>query len=343
MLKTRLKKHILWLHLPFIYKIYRLLYHYKKHNIITKIQYGALKGHSTILQIIRLVELLWKYLISTDFDENKTISKHKIYLFFSDISKAFDSFSRVNFLNLLIKDNVQGRLLNIIGCYYGHRYQKTIYNHTSSKLRRTFDGTPQGTSLSLTCYIINMNSIIRALIDLDNNALFIDDLVGFLFGDDWTEATDVLLRQFNNMFNWSINVQQKFNASKFHVLGMVPPNVIDGDKIYHRKNTEQQKSRIKFNNETIKLTRSEKFLGVIIDNKLSFIPHIKNTIVRIEGSLWRLYNHTHLYHGLDSFNLYIIFMSYIYPLFSYGVPIWIWRIFDVINLYQNPNKRKTKF
>ena len=76
---------------------------------------------------------------------------------------------------------------------------------------------------------------------------------------------------------------------------------------------------------------------MIIDNELTFKPHIQSKIIVINNSLWRLYNHSHNNYGLDVFNLNIIFKSYILPHFSYGCSIWLYKIFDHISLDQKPN------
>lgn len=120
----------------------------KKFKKINPIQYGGIKGHSTILQLIRTIELvnverhklqeMVYYALKSNTNEvgKKILMVHrnKILLYFADITKAFDSFGRINAISELEKAGIGGKLLQQIGGYYTIRRQQVMVNNKKSKI-----------------------------------------------------------------------------------------------------------------------------------------------------------------------------------------------------------------
>ena len=71
--------------------------------------------------------------------------------------------------------------------------------------------------------------------------------------------------------------------------------------------------------DKISLTKSTKFLGIIIDNKLKWTEHItyvKNKISKSSGILFKARNY------LDKKTLKQLYYSFVYPYLIYGIEIW---------------------
>ena len=71
--------------------------------------------------------------------------------------------------------------------------------------------------------------------------------------------------------------------------------------------------------DKISLTRSTKFLGIIIDDKLKWTEHIayvKNTIFKSSGILSKARNY------IDKKTLKQLYYSFVYPYLIYGIEIW---------------------
>lgn len=67
---------------------------------------------------------------------------------------------------------------------------------------------------------------------------------------------------------------------------------------------------------------------MLIDDKFTFLDAINAIIDRIEGSMWRLYNHSNISKGASPFILFNIFRIWLLPLFDYGSCLWIFMVFD---------------
>ena len=63
-----------------------------------------------------------------------------------------------------------------------------------------------------------MNSITDSLLHTDNNAIFVDDLVGMVFANNWEHAGNRINFQFDNLFIWSSPSQQRFHPDKFKMI-----------------------------------------------------------------------------------------------------------------------------
>ena len=91
--------------------------------------------------------------------------------------------------------------------------------------------------------------------------------------------------------------------------------------MYHRTRVKESTLQVNFyiNGITLKHTKEFKYLGVIIDSKLSWIQHIayvKNKISKGMGIMYRARTYLSK-HGL--INLY---NSFIYPYLIYCVDVW---------------------
>ena len=166
------------------------------------------------MQIIRVVELVWMDMNKYDFDERGQMSQSfEVLLWFADISKAFDSFSRIHVLNNYVNIGFCDRLLCIIGGFFVNRCQHVSVGTGKSDPVRTLNGGSQGSNLTLVSFLLSINDTIGKL--SGNGALYVDDLSGWLTGDS-SVVCDVLNSDFNDLFQWSGVSQQKFHPDKFH-------------------------------------------------------------------------------------------------------------------------------
>ena len=136
-----------------------------------------------------------------------------------------------------------------------------------------------------------------------------------LFADDacfsFSDKCPIILEQTIN--NELCKIGQWFNLNKL-CLNLDKTNYI----IFTKKRLNYD-FNICINNDKIKETSSTKYLGVIIDNKLSWKPHIDQVVGKLSKGCWavcRIRPYVNLH------TLKIIYYSLIYPHLQYCVASW---------------------
>lgn len=62
--------------------------------------------------------------------------------------------------------------------------------------------------------------------------------------------------------------------------------------------------------------------GDHVDKRLKFMYHMKETVKKVDVSMWRVRNLTQ---SSSSFTINKTFFSWVFPHFLYGAPIWIFK------------------
>ena len=73
-------------------------------------------------------------------------------------------------------------------------------------------------------------------------------------------------------------------------------------------------------------TNKEKYLRILIDKKLTYLPMIKEISERVTSRGWRLFNHCSPFTGASPQVLNFIYTTWIEPAFLYGCPVWVSRV-----------------
>ena len=107
-----------------------------------------------------------------------------------------------------------------------------------------------------------------------------------------------------------------FDFRKFHLLDV-------GVKL--QPSTRQ---RITFGPGAPPWSKEAPYLGIILDDKLSFKPFLEKLLTRLsENTSWRLDKHKNFRYGASPRTLQVIFLTWFSPLFDYGSCIWIFRLY----------------
>ncbi|GFV46014.1 hypothetical protein TNCV_2200241 [Trichonephila clavipes] len=91
---------------------------------------------------------------------------------------------------------------------------------------------------------------------------------------------------------------------------------------FSREHDLQEESHFKIGSNSIHISKSYKYLGVNIDNRLSWTPHInsiKDKILWISSNFYRVsknFNHQHI----SLMKLW--YTSVVQPIISYGAGVW---------------------
>ena len=266
----------------------------ERFNILSKFQFGFRKGSSTTLAIFRFTQ-----------DILKTFN-YKLYTvaLFLDLKKAFDTVS-IEILSLkLFKYGFRGNVHAFIMSYLTGRGQFVDCDGFTSNLQDVISGVPQGSVLGPLLFNLFINDIVD--VNPSQTILFADDAVMYVTDSCFKNCIEKIRRVIDNLSKWLVNNRLVPNVNKTKLMMFSPRPVNNIPDIY-------------FNQECLEWVNTIKYLGVTIDNKLSFIPHVADVKMKLSKLQGVTYSLSYL---VPRSSLLTIFYSLVYPVLIDNVIIW---------------------
>ena len=278
--------------------MYKSLIDYIHKNwILTDCQYGFRSNVSTNYAIIELVDKITKAIENNEF----TVG------IFLDLSKAFDTVNHDILLSKLYFYGIRGSCHAWIKDYLSNRKQIVKYNQIRSSERLISCGVPQESVLGPLLFLIYINDLINSTTKLFT-ILFADDTNMFCSGKDMHELETTVNSELAQVQEWLTLNQLTLNIKKTNFI------IFKSHKKLLRRDL-----RLTLNGTVLQRVEDSKFLGIVIDQHLTWknhIDYITKRILRIRGLLCRIrfyVNQTHLK---------MLYNSLIYPYLHYGNIVW---------------------
>ena len=266
-----------------------------KCDILTDSQYGFRSNRSTSLALIELLEE-----ICTAID-NKKITVGV----FIDLKKAFDTLDHELLLKKLEHYGVRGVALKWLTSYLYKRKQFVQIGNTCSDLRDITCGVPQGSVLGPKLFIMYINDICNVS-DIIKFILFADDTNLFKCGDNVEELCTQLSNELSKLLIW-------FDINKLSL------NILKTNFMIFGRVSINSNPVITINDTDIEHVSSTKFLGVLIDEKLSWSLHIDKVKRKLSKCTAVLYRVNNL---LDTTALFTLYNSLFLPYLTYCCIVW---------------------
>lgn len=285
----------------------QLLDYLVSNKLLDNEQHGFQPGKSVLTAAVEFIEQI---LESVD-------KKHKTLGIFMDLSKAFDSVCHVELLMVLNNLGVREQNLKWFESYLCNRRQYVVINHlqdnyiheVASSVQAIKHGVPQGSILGpllFLCYLKGLPGIVSEC--NGKICLYADDANLIVTGKNQEQLeidSFINLAALNQFF---ITKNLLLNSSKTKFINF---------------STQQARLKLKplviIDDQILEQTSTTKFLGLIIDEHLTWDAHINHVLKKISNGIFALYRMSKI---SSTQTLRTIYFSLIQSHIQFGIGIY---------------------
>ena len=276
----------------------RLINYIDKFQLLYKYQYGFRKNHSTDHALIELVDQ-----IRFSIDNNQMTGG-----IFVDLSKAFDTVNHEILIGKLEHYGIRGKALELFKSYLYDRKQYVQIKNCKSDTRSISCGVPQGSVLGPLLFLIFINDLPKCC-DLGYFRIFADDTNVFFHVnsvDELIAIGEIIMTALNSWFTAN-KMTLNTDKSTFTIFKSSRKIIPDLPEV------------IKFLDHEIKRTPYIKFLGITLDENLSWNHHIDDVCRKLKSYFHIFYN---IREYLSKKEIQSIYYALVYSRIKYGINVY---------------------
>ena len=240
----------------------------KEHNLLPAEQFAYRDRHSTEDALVYTVN---KLLHARDV--GKTTG-----LVFVDLSKAFDRVQHQTLINELADIGLKDKALQWFISYLSDRSQQVRLAGSLSEETTCSRGVPQGSVLGpllFTLYIRALPEIARVPC-----LMFADDILLFSSSADPLTSSQELTHAVTNVYNWLDDRGLQMNVKKTQAMFVPASQVLS---------QEDLTLSVFCCDRQLSSVHSYKYLGVVLDSKLTWALHMEHLIRKVSSKIGVLY------------------------------------------------------
>jgi len=260
-------------------------------------QFGFVRNLSTTHQLLRVTEH-----IAEGFSTKKTT-----VALFLDVAKAFDRVWIQGVIYKLIVLKTPHYLIKLIFSYLTERSFKVRVKFSFSSLRPILAGTAQGSVLGPTLFNIYVNDIPQYHKTL--LAMFADDTAILAQDNNPRYATKYVQNHIKLLESWLDRWQIAINVDKSAAV------------VFNRR-TAPPPTELTLFGSPLPWERKTKYLGVILDSRLTWAPHYQYIKDKFRKATFALKYLMTRRSPINMENKLLLYKIALRPIITYAAPIW---------------------
>lgn len=286
----------------------QLIVYLEKENIISSHQFGFRSNKNTSDALFELSRCI----------TSNIASKKRVLITFLDLAKAFDSVDRGKLLAKLQYIGIKNKEYEWFSSYLQCRKQRVCINNTNSDSMEVDYGVIQGSTLGPLLFLVYINNL--SVLDLTSKLLlFADDTAIITEGRTWDETFNRASIDLTKVKNWFDNNTLSVNISKTKCLPIHLRQDCGPGALTLRMHSCGVSESDACGCAIIERVEQYTYLGVIIDSRLSWTPHIQYIKQRLRKFI---YAFSQLSQVLSVEHCRTVYCAYVQSLLEYGVLVW---------------------
>ena len=247
----------------------RLMSFMDEHKILSNCQFGFRKGHNTSHAINHVNEQVIKSL------EKKKICA----ILFIDLKAAFDTIDHKLLTKKLEHYGIRDNILSLLTSYLYNRKQYIKSGDIESCVLLVLCGVPQGSVLGPLLFIIYINDMANCCA-LDS-VLYADDAALLLADENIKKLKRAINHELKLLDEWLVSNKLTLNMAKTKYMLISNINMLTAK--------DRKKFKLTIRKYTLHELDHIKYLGVFLDNKLTWGYHIDYLITKLSQVAGILY------------------------------------------------------
>lgn len=287
--------------LPVLSKIFEKLMHVRLYSffdefkVICKSQFGFRAGLSTADALLEYINEAYDSLNDSKY----------FFTVFIDFSRAFDTVNHGLLLRKLEHMGIRGTTLGWLESFLTDRYQHVSVDGATSGLRPINIGVPQGSTLGPLLFILYINDLHRVS-NYCSVLHFADDTTLHYSHLDFHSAVSNINDDLQRVCEWLHCNRLSINVQKTNYMIITNRSIPPG-------------APVKMGSSVLLPVNKAKFLGVTIDDRLTFSDHVQGVVGRLSRGLGVMRK---LSSVLPPSTLKSLFYSLVYCHIVYALPAW---------------------
>ena len=269
----------------------------QEHSLLSPWQSGFRPGHSTTTTLLHITSEWYSAL-----DQG-----HIVGAVFLDIAKAFDTVNHRLLLSRLADLGFDRAACQWFSSYLRHRHQCTAIDSNYSDEALVASGVPQGSVLGPLLFSLFVNSL-PAQLEGMSTVMFADDTTLYVVGRSTADISAKLSCALASAHKWLLESGLHLNATKTKCM-----------LIHSCRRRSVAPLDVQLNGTPIQQVQNYKYLGVVINDTLSWSNHIdlvRRKAAKGIGLLRRLS------WFLPRQALCTMYSAYVLPHFTYADAVW---------------------
>ena len=271
-------------------KLYSLL---ESHKVLNNAQFGFRRKRSTTTLLLSAVND-WAFAL------NNRLSTHCVFL---DFAKAFDSVPHQRLLLKLKAYGINGSMLRWFSSFLTTRRQRVVINGCASDWSPVSSGVPQGSILGPLLFILYINDLPSVV--GSTMKIFADDVALYCSVASQSEI-NAFQQDLDHITDWCNKWQMRLNPAKCELLCLSNKHA-PAKPLYY------------INNHLLNWATSVRYLGVIVDPKLSWNQNISYVSEKATKVLNLLRRHMYTCRAASKQKA---FRALVIPVLDYASPVW---------------------